>query len=265
MSVVLSCPARRQSSHYLPAEAPPCWCEVRPVAAGSALLLRSPPCCHGLRPAVESLCCTRCLGNSRLHQQWACTSVGADCLANGGHPSPTELRFQGTSPPGVFGITVLFVTLRYPKCCVPGISWTGSLSKSHLVSSSALSTHRLPVQQGSRTSALCAERCGAPLRYSAGRRHTGCQLHQPKPLLGVPHLIYTWEFSRSVGNKDPSGNATLTHPLRASTESFNPGLFSQRHLESSSLIVFLNGHKFFLSLYPCPCNGMLQIVLTTEA
>ena len=43
LSVEVSCPARRQSHHYLPAEAPPCCCEVRRVAAGSDLLLRSPP------------------------------------------------------------------------------------------------------------------------------------------------------------------------------------------------------------------------------
>ena len=35
MSVEVSCPARRQSNHYLTAEAPPCCCEIRPVAAGS--------------------------------------------------------------------------------------------------------------------------------------------------------------------------------------------------------------------------------------
>ena len=114
--VALSCPARRQSSHYLPAEAPPCWCEVRPVAAGSALLLQSPPCCHGLRPVVESLCCgglpqdgrlrqqwectsvgAGCLGNGRLCQQLECSSVGADCLGNGGRPAPTELHHPGFS------------------------------------------------------------------------------------------------------------------------------------------------------------------------
>ena len=67
----------------------------------------------------------------------------------------------------------------------------------------------------------------------AEQRRTGCQLHQPKPLAGIPRLFYTWEFPCFVGNKDPSGNAVLTHPLCASTESFNPGLFSQCHLESS--------------------------------
>ena len=38
-----------------------------------------------------------CLSNGRLHQQWACTSVGADCLGNGGRPSPTEVLHPGFS------------------------------------------------------------------------------------------------------------------------------------------------------------------------
>ena len=33
-----------------------------------------------------------CLGNGRLCQQWACTSVGEQCLGSGRHPSPTELH-----------------------------------------------------------------------------------------------------------------------------------------------------------------------------
>ena len=57
MSVEVFCPARRQTSHCLLAEAPPFCSEVRGIAAGSALLLQSPPCCHGLRPVAESLCC----------------------------------------------------------------------------------------------------------------------------------------------------------------------------------------------------------------
>ena len=80
VSVALSCPARRQSSHYLPTEALPCWCEVRPVAAGSALLLRSLPCCHGLRPAAESLCC------GRLPQQQQAVSAMDVYLIRGGLP-----------------------------------------------------------------------------------------------------------------------------------------------------------------------------------
>ena len=80
MSVEVSCPARRQSSHYLPAEDPPHCCEVRPLAAGSALLLRSPPCCHGLRPVAESLCC---IGLPRQLQ--AASAVGV-YLSRGGLP-----------------------------------------------------------------------------------------------------------------------------------------------------------------------------------
>ena len=191
-----------------------CLLRLRPAGVRFALLLQALPFCCGLRPAATGYALRRslsvvvgCLGNGRLRQQWACTSVGAGCLGNGGHPSPTELCFQGTSPPGAFGIAVLFVALRYPKHCVPGISSAGSLSKSHSVSRSALSSLRLPVQQGTQMSALCAERCVAPLHYGAGRRRTSCRLHQPKPLPGVPRLFYTWEFPRSVGNKDPSGNA----------------------------------------------------------
>ena len=66
MSVEVFCPARRQTSHCLLAEALPCCCVVRPVAAGSAVLLWSPP-----RPAAESFCC------SGLPRQWqAASAVG---------------------------------------------------------------------------------------------------------------------------------------------------------------------------------------------
>ena len=118
-----SCPARTQTSHCLPAEAPPCCCEARP---GSAVLLCSPP-----RPAVESLCCsglprqrqaasavgcisvgTGCLSNRWLCQQWACISVGAGCLGNGGRPSPSERL--GLSAQGLFEIAVLFIPLGQP-------------------------------------------------------------------------------------------------------------------------------------------------------
>ena len=210
---MLSCPARRQSSHYLPAEAPPCWCEVHPVAAGSALLLWSLPFCCSLCPAAmgytlwQSLSVVPgCLSNGRLHQQWAYTSVGADCLNNGGRPFPMELHFKKTSSPGAFGITVLFVALRYPKRCVPGISWAGSLSKSCSVSSSALSGLSFLVQQGTCNSALLY---GA--LWSASALRCGLQSHRllatlAKTSAWCPCLSYTWEFPRSVGNKDLSGN-----------------------------------------------------------
>ena len=66
MSVEVTCPAWRQSSHCLPSEAPPCFCEARPVMAGSAVLLWSPP-----RPEAESLCCS---GLPR--QQQSASAVG---------------------------------------------------------------------------------------------------------------------------------------------------------------------------------------------
>ena len=94
---------------------------------------------------------------------------------------------------------------------------------------------------------FCMERCGAPLRSGAGRSCTGCRLHQPRPLPGIPHLFYTWEFPPSVGNKDPSGNAALTHLLCAFIKSFNTVLFSPCHLESPSfsLSFFLMSPYFF--------------------
>ena len=62
--------------------------------------------------------------------------------------------------------------------------------------------------------------CGAlwSAATAPATRCTGCQLHQPKPLPGILHLFYPWEFPRSVGNKDPSGNAALTHPPRIRQE-----------------------------------------------
>ena len=53
MFLEVSCPSRGQTSHCLPAEAPPCCCEARPAGAGSVVLLWSPP-----RSEAESLCCS---------------------------------------------------------------------------------------------------------------------------------------------------------------------------------------------------------------
>ena len=76
-----------------------CLPRLHPAGEGSALLLRALPCCCGLRPAATGSTLRQslsvmvgCLGNGRLRQQWECTSVGADCLSNGGCPSHTELR-----------------------------------------------------------------------------------------------------------------------------------------------------------------------------
>ena len=103
---------------------------------------------------------TGCLGNGWLRQQWACISVGAGCLGNGGRPSPTERL--GPSARGSFEIAVLFVPLGYPRRSVPAIPWAGPLSKSRSVSSPALSSLRLLVQQGTWTSAPCGKRWVGP-------------------------------------------------------------------------------------------------------
>ena len=126
MSVALSCPARRQSSHYLPAEAPLCWCEVRPFAAGSALLLQSLPCCHGLLPVVLFIWVWL-----ELPWQWWPTSVMADSLCYGGLPQQwhstsvgwSALVMADTPPPlscAVLGSALLAVKLSTPSissCC----------------------------------------------------------------------------------------------------------------------------------------------------
>ena len=166
-----------------------CLSRLRPAGVRFALLLQALPFCCGLRPAATGYALrwslsvvAGCLGNGWLRQQWACTSVGAVCLGNGGRPSPTELRPHGTPPCGAFGIAVLLVPLRHPKGCHPGISWAGSLSKSHSVSSSALPSLRLPAQQGTWTSALCADHCVVPPQC-------GPPLHQP---LAAPAKTSAW-------------------------------------------------------------------------
>ena len=81
-----------------------CLPRLCPAGVRFALLLQALPCCCGLCPAATGYTLwwslsvvAGCLGNSRLHQQWACTSVGADCLGNGRRPSPTELHRPGFS------------------------------------------------------------------------------------------------------------------------------------------------------------------------
>ena len=87
MSIEVSCPARRQSGHFLTAEAPPCCCEVHPVAAGSCSPAAVSATGYALWRSLSVV--AGCLGNGRLRQQCACISVGAGCLSNG-RPPPTE-------------------------------------------------------------------------------------------------------------------------------------------------------------------------------
>ena len=76
-----------------------CLTRLRPAGVRFTLLLQALPCCCGLCPAATGYALRRslsvvvgCLGNGRLCQQWACTSVEADCLGNGGRSSPMELH-----------------------------------------------------------------------------------------------------------------------------------------------------------------------------
>ena len=99
-----------------------CLPRLRPAGVRFALLLQALPCCCSLCAAAMGYTLRRslsvvagCLGNGRLCHQWACTSVRADCLGNGGRPSPTELHCLGFSctccktQPRAFPIAVLFV------------------------------------------------------------------------------------------------------------------------------------------------------------
>ena len=76
-----------------------CLPRLRPAGVRSSLFLQALPCCCSLHPAATGYALQRslsvvagCLSNGRLSQQWACTSVGADCLGNGRRLSPTELH-----------------------------------------------------------------------------------------------------------------------------------------------------------------------------
>ena len=217
MSVEVSCPARRQSNHYLTAEAPPCCCEARPVAAGSccsATLQRSLSVvvgCLGNGRLHQQWACISvgagCLSNCRLRQQWACVSVRAGCLGNGEHPSPTERlrsRHGGLAIETVWNRCFVCPTaVSHTLCPCNPLGWPTaqvpfSLEFSPLKSQVAVST-------------------GHPYKRTlwgslgrAGRCYPGCRLLQAEPPPGVLHLLYTLEFPRSVGNKDQSENAAPT-------------------------------------------------------
>ena len=151
-----------------------------------------------------------CLGHSWLHQQWACISVGAGYLGSGGRLSPT-VRL---GPSARDSLKSRFCSSHWVSqmiCSCNPLGWPTvqvlfSLKSSPLKSEVANST-------------------GHPDKHAlwgllgrAGRRRPGCRLRQADLLPGVPCLFYTWEFPRSVGNKDQSGNAALTHHLRIQCE-----------------------------------------------
>ena len=100
-----------------------------------------------------------CLGNGWLRQQWACISVGAGCLGSGGRPSPTECL----KPSAQDSLKPRFCSSHWVSQMIcPCDPLAGPLSKSGSVSSPALSSLRLPVQWGTRTSTPCGERWVGP-------------------------------------------------------------------------------------------------------
>ena len=167
-------------------------------------------CCLGNGRLCQQWVCisvgTGCLSNSRLRQQWACISVGVGCLGSGGRPFPTErlgpsardsLKSRFCSSHRVSQTICLCNPLGWPTVQV-----SFSLKSSPLKSQVAGSTGH-------------PDKCALwGLLGRAGRRCPGCRLRQADLLPGIPCFFYTWEFPRSVGNKDQSGNAAPTHRLR---------------------------------------------------
>ena len=78
----------------------------------------------------------------------------------------------------------------------------------------------------------------------ASHRHPGCQLHQAVSLPGIPRRLYIWEFPHSVGNKDQSGNAALTHLSADSTRASILGCSHSAILSPPPSICFSNYHGF---------------------
>ena len=163
-----------------------CLLRHRPALVWFTLLLQALPFCCGLRPAAMGYALQRsltvvagclgngrlcqqwacisvgagCLGNGRMHQQWACISVGASCLGNGRWPSPTE-RLWDRLLGRVWNRGFIRPTGLSQRLCFCSAQ-AGSLSESRLVSSPALSTLRLPAQQGTPTSVPCGGRWDGP-------------------------------------------------------------------------------------------------------
>ena len=145
-----------------------------------------------------------CLGNCRLRQQWACVSVGAGCLGNGGCPSPTErLRdcLHGERLESPFFLS---------HCAPQTLCFCNPLGWPTVQVSFSLKFSPLKSQVASSTGHPDKRALWGALGQ-AGRHHPSCRLLQAEPLPGVPCLLYTWEFHRSVGDKDQSENAALTH------------------------------------------------------
>ena len=173
-----------------------CLPRLRPAGVRFALLLQALPFCCGLHPAAsgytlwQSLSVVAgCLSNGRLHQQWACTSVGVVCLVNGGRPPLWSCGLRES-----LHREHLESPFCLSHCAMPNAVTLESPWLAHCPS---------PIQsqvQPSQVSGCQPNR--APGRvlfvgstverhHSAGRRHIGRRLRQPKPLPGFPRLLYT--------------------------------------------------------------------------
>ena len=168
------------------------------------------PCCLGNGRLRQQWACisvgTVCLGNGRLRPQWACISVGAGCLGSGGCPSPTERL----GPSAWDSLKSRFCSSHWVSrtlCPCNPLGWP-TVQVSFSLKSSPLKS------QVASSTGYPDKRALWGLLSRAGCHCPGCWLRQADLLPGVPCLFYTWEFPRSVGNKDQSGNAALTHRLR---------------------------------------------------
>ena len=118
----------------------------------------------------------------------------------------------------------------YPKRSVPAIPWAGLLSKSRSVSSPALSSLRLPVQQGTHTSTPCGDCWVGPAADTPAPASPG------RPTAWRPVSFLYLGVSPFCGQQRSVWKCSSDSPVCGFNESSNPGLFSQHHLESSPVM-----------------------------
>ena len=175
-----------------------CLPRLCPAGVRSTLLLQALPCCCGVCPAATG------------YALWRSLSAMVGCLGSGGRPSPTErLGPSARDSSKSRFCSSHWVSQTICSCNTlgwPTVQVSFSLKSSPLKSQVAGSTGHPD------------KRALWGLLGRAGRRRPGCWLRQADLLPGIPCLFYTWEFPCSVGNKDQSGNAALTHRLRIQRE-----------------------------------------------
>ena len=132
------------------------------------------------------------------------------------------------------------------------IPWAGLLSKSRSVLSPALSSLRLPVQQCTRRSAPCGDCWVGPAADAPAAgfaRQTYCLASRVFFILGSFPVLWATKISLEM---------QLRLTVCRFNESSNPGLFSQRHLESSPQI------SFILICIAWPLDFLLNDIAMTE-